>query len=1823
MFRKLGLSLLLPTVLFSSSCGFFGSKYTSGGAATSNLQQAGPATQLLMTGAASVALGNCTGPYLVSPRDKNGNAAQPLPAGTMFSLIETSGSQLYLDDACSTAATGNLVPLLNDGSNSGKFYLSGKQEGNFFMTAQLDGMTPYSMPVQFIPGSAKGIKWSGSRAIAAFSCAEVTISIVDVTGTATTYATNLALQVDAVGMDGLDVFDGADCAHSISETTISAGTKTKKVYVFSSQPGDFNMSATPQVTGWAQGQMPMTALNSQAPKLLITPATATFTVDDCFNYSVRTVTSTGDAFNVKAATAISLDGPSDLSFYPGANCQGVANRSLSIPAGAGLAAFSTKSSALLDAVTASASAPYYVSGITKVTVGAGAPKSLVLKNAPSPVRAGACYGPVQLQLQDAFGHAALASAATEFDLSATDSQGTGTKFYTDAGCAGAAIKKISVAANQGNVGFYFFPPAPGATTISAAHAVLGKDTRPIVVQNAQGTPKTLKVDPATSAYPLLAGKCIAVLVQSVDGNGFPLDVAPADLKLNLSTDFATAKAYADDNCTQSINSITLASGTNLKVFYYVDTAAEKTLLTLTENAPVNSPVTGSQYITVTANVSAQLAFDSVVSPQMLLTCSPANFKVEDRYGNISPFGANTDVPLTSTNAAAYFSDSACSVGNEITKVTFAANDSQKLVYFRGTKVGELRLIALGPVGVSAGVSDLLTISPPPPTHLIVTPAAPSSGPTLSYLVGQCIPFYVGSVDPHNQPAIFENISVDLAKQGIAQNIFFADNGCNTPLSPATLQLGLNANPKQFWVGSKKAAPSVIITAVGSTGGTASTAFSFVPGPAAKLLLGDAGPASFLKGNWFGAYEVSVTDAYDNVIVQNANLPVTFAGNGLPQIEMAANADGSGNGVVILAGRATANFYLRSSAAGVLSLAVAAANLQSNTRVVTVMNPRAQVASITPNYGTVDGGTPVVLRGSDFLAGLTVMIGGAPCTSLEVVDSTMVRCVTSAHSEAPVDVVTLNRYAEPFTFYGGYNYFSAAPSVSEVSPPNGLISGGMTVHVLGSGFKPGAAVKFDQLICGSVIVLNEHDLTCTIPAHPVGIVSVSVQNTGSMVGKKDNAFSYLAPPAVVTGVSPNTGSIAEGKVITVSGSGFQPGATVRLGSLDCGNVIYISPTQIRCTTPRVSLPAAYPVIVTNPGGQPSTCQTILFTYLNIGPTIAGITPNRGPVSGGTPLVINGNGFLPNAQVLIGSSLCADVRVTPTQITCRTPGGAEATLPVWVTNPGSVPVMAGNFVYEALRVLAIAPPAGPVLGGTNLVISGTGFGPQDRMTIGGLPCATFNYVSPTELRCVTPKHAAGPVVFQVTDGVSNATAPGGFLYQGPWITGIIPAAGTELGNTLVTLIGTNFVSGMIVKFDQTPCTGLTVRADGAWAQCFTPPHAIGMVGLSVKLSDLPDSLSPATYRYFSRNQSLPSIGSITPNYGPTSGGTRVTIRGNNFVNGIRVLLGGSECTNLVIANSTQLSCTTPKQAAGYASVAVRSEFGIAVVPSINFNYQGSNPLPSACAVFTQMSAVCGDDNNYEWTAAFAPIPGGLSFASGMNYDAVKRALKSPYHDPSGTLDRCNRVPTTVRRQTMPRSYTYNGRTYAIYTDNNLGSEECPAFFSLYYSPLIVDMKNEGITLSAPNKGVQFDIEGDGVKRAISWPVNSDSAMFLVLDRNGNANIDSVHELFGNNTVGPDGQKAANGFEALRKYDSNRDGVIDRRDAIFASLRLWADHNHNGVVDEGELLKLDSQGLVSFDLTYESVNERNDFYGNETLERSVVDLRDGTLRRIFDIWFAPGAR
>lgn len=223
-------------------------------------------------------------------------------------------------------------------------------------------------------------------------------------------------------------------------------------------------------------------------------------------------------------------------------------------------------------------------------------------------------------------------------------------------------------------------------------------------------------------------------------------------------------------------------------------------------------------------------------------------------------------------------------------------------------------------------------------------------------------------------------------------------------------------------------------------------------------------------------------------------------------------------------------------------------------------------------------------------------------------------------------------------------------------------------------------------------------------------------------------------------------------------------------------------------------------------------------------------------------------------------------------------------------------------------------------------------------------------------------------------------------------------------------------------------------------------------------------------------------------------------------------------------------------------------------------------------------------------------------------------------------------------MAKSMAKSGKLSILYARNNdktPANEAADSNCDRRSSPLVIHRTSDvnhplPIALSSQDDGVDFDLLGDRGGHApvrISWFTNFDYQVLTLPNSHGEVN--GIDELFGDNTRGPDGEFAENGYAALAKYDGTTadgmfqvqepDGVIDANDAVYSHLRLWTDRNFDGSASRRELTSLRVAGVVYIDLDFSDDFYERDEHGNETKMKSVVGNSDGSMDLIFDLWFA----
>lgn len=477
------------------------------------------------------------------------------------------------------------------------------------------------------------------------------------------------------------------------------------------------------------------------------------------------------------------------------------------------------------------------------------------------------------------------------------------------------------------------------------------------------------------------------------------------------------------------------------------------------------------------------------------------------------------------------------------------------------------------------------------------------------------------------------------------------------------------------------------------------------------------------------------------------------------------------------------FYVRVSTAGGVGAETAGDYLLSISKNCVAggpTGPAPTLTSLSPTSGPAAGGNTVTLTGTQFISGATVSFGSSLATNVVFNSATSLTATVPSHAPGAVDVTVRNPDSQGATLTGGYTYTAQAPTVTMVAPTSGPSSGGTAVVVTGTNFYPGATVRFGTTPASVVVVSSQTRLTATTPVHAGGPVDVVVINTDMQQGSLASAFTFLAEAPTLASVSPAMGSTLGGTAVTLTGTGFQTGATVTFGGTAGTHVNVVSATSITVSTPAHGAGAVM-VEVKNPDNQVGQ-KNFGFTFVAPpAPTVMSVTPNTGPTSGGDRVIVTGTGFAPGALLSLGGALATQINVvSETFIEALTPAHAAGMVNVVVTNPdGQAGALMNGYTYvgkPAPKLSVVVPVSGPTQGGTVVTLTGSFFENGATVSFGGQPCTSVNVKSVNTITCETPAHAAGSVTVQVTNPDAQvATLLNGFTYEGPVVDAGLPDAG----------------------------------------------------------------------------------------------------------------------------------------------------------------------------------------------------------------------------------------------------------------------------------------------------------------------------------------------------------------------------------------------------------------------------------------------------------------
>ncbi|MFE7782421.1 Ig-like domain repeat protein [Streptomyces libani] len=298
--------------------------------------------------------------------------------------------------------------------------------------------------------------------------------------------------------------------------------------------------------------------------------------------------------------------------------------------------------------------------------------------------------------------------------------------------------------------------------------------------------------------------------------------------------------------------------------------------------------------------------------------------------------------------------------------------------------------------------------------------------------------------------------------------------------------------------------------------------------------------------------------------------------------------------------------------------------------------------------------------------------------------------------------------------------------SGVFPDQGSYSGGTLVTIIGRNFSRATAVSFGPRPAASFTVLDDTTIVAVTPSGQ-GAVPVTVTTPGGSA--RVGYFFYIFWPSL-TGIAPATGPIGGGNTVILTGANLRTALLVRFGDAVAFPTA-LSDRQVSVTVPPAAGPGTVPVRITTRGG---VSNRLLYTYAAVA-DVTGVSPDTGPIAGGTTLVLTGSGLARVSGVTIDGVPVRSFRAySDNLLVVVTPEGVPGPADIVVTTPAGSVTLPNAFTYKAPTAMTVTSTPDPSLAGQEVAFTAT---------LVGVPPTTG---TPT-----------GTVTFDFGDGTAPVTAP----------------------------------------------------------------------------------------------------------------------------------------------------------------------------------------------------------------------------------------------------------------------------------------------------------------------------------------------------------------------------------------------------------------------------------------------------------------------------------
>jgi hypothetical protein len=256
--------------------------------------------------------------------------------------------------------------------------------------------------------------------------------------------------------------------------------------------------------------------------------------------------------------------------------------------------------------------------------------------------------------------------------------------------------------------------------------------------------------------------------------------------------------------------------------------------------------------------------------------------------------------------------------------------------------------------------------------------------------------------------------------------------------------------------------------------------------------------------------------------------------------------------------------------------------------------------------------------------------------------------------------------------------------------------------------------------------------------------------------------------------------------------------------------------------------------------------------------------------------------------------------------------------------------------------------------------------------------------------------------------------------PEVRRLTPSTGTSEGGTEVVIKGRNLTGVKKVLFGGSRATDVVAK-NARKIVVRTPPHAAGTAQVRVVTKQGRSRTTRASR--FDYQVPVPVVSHLSPQAGPTAGGTTVTLTGRGLAGASDVRFGSTRAASVHVESSTRITVTSPSRAAGPVDVTVTTAGGSAKVvdaftfvapPTLTAVSPDSGPSTGATVTLTGSEFLPGTEVTFGGLAA-ADVT--LRAPNTGRSGALRHASGSPCGRSIGWRPRSISPPAIVFRRTSP--------------------------------------------------------------------------------------------------------------------------------------------------------------------------------------------------------------